>query len=266
MIEGALTSIEDLKDWFLSHDTPFYTMYLGSKVDPTRRSLQNDSEGKTDPQAVWSDLEYHLKRMGSNGGTFHICVKNKESGKAPLAYATLQLAPFAQKYTIPGNAAAMPPTPIINGVPDQKAIDKAIQEAIKAAEEKWRQEKEIESLKQELEELRQKPKGGINGLLEEHSGTIGNILGQIAIMGAQKMFGVATPPPNPVIPPPTANANATNNVETPHAVSGHDEEEDELDEAIDNLSEAGFTPADLLKLSKAVKQNPDLYKSMLNNL
>lgn len=236
-IKASFRSIASLKEWFLSAQKPFWTIWTGFSKDNKDLALRNSSI--SDLVESWNLLESIVSKKTEGGGRITVFVTEKENSSHGYT-EFLEIAPLTSVAGISGISS--PSGNYIGGV-DQYISDRISM---------YEKDRQIEDLKAQLEN---KDRGsGINRVIDRilEEAPVADIL--LALLG--KFMGTA--------PAPAVNGapRITDDME-PEQLS--DEENSRLHESIMRISVHFPDIASAMeKLADFVESNPDMAKSLLN--
>lgn len=241
-MQGAITTLEGLRDWFYTLQTPFWTLRYYKPGGTGERIALNDSESNLD--GSWSMLSRCVADQSRNSRA-QMQVLVYEAGKANNYKAMTNLE-------LNGSGAALAAVAGIGTLPQpSKAdIDSRIAGAVEAERERWELQARIAQLEEERE--RPDPADKIISVVERLANTpVGTAL-------IARIMGV------PLQPVAVSNVAGT-----PKGHNDSDsEEEDTFAEDIDATAEIlGVSDVELAaKLRKLVETNPAMAKNLLNSV
>lgn len=138
-IQNAITNLEDLRKWFESKKTPFYTLYTGRGV--SQNMVLHRQRNELSEEEAWMEIEHFVTISSYGGGVFTLVTredKNKENilnGKTLIAINQ------------PGMQNAG-----IAGINSPQIGQDAINKAVNDARQQWELEKRVEELEHSLDQ------------------------------------------------------------------------------------------------------------------
>lgn len=179
MRKGALSSINQLHDWFMANKRPYWTLYRGfmaAKRLPSSRLISNTDDSDLDE--AWEGLEDMIRKHSSGGGDFTIAVADNPNLNNP--YQTF-LALGNDRYSgVSGYGQGSP------GFYSEHDVQRRIDDAI----ERERLRRDVEDLQDQLEA------GASEGMIGKLASAVGTnpALQNIAVQLLSKVVGLLENP------------------------------------------------------------------------
>ena len=235
---GAVTTLENLKTWFIQENKPYWTLYYNK--DKKHTNATNFGETSTDDIEIsFERFETVLKMLSQNGYSGWLFVrKTNNTSNTSGSEIGIQLMPagfqnYPQMAGI-GSLNMQPPTDVNT--------------AIAAAKKEWDMERKLDELEAQINapstDWITRGTEIINGLMQNP--ILSGLAAKMAGLNIAEMAQVS--------------GEMAHDSQTPI------EESNDLETALEFFNEAGFNEKDLLKLSKFAKANPSVAKEMFKNL
>lgn len=251
--DSCITDLEKLKQWFELCQTkeeqrPFFTIYRGLEAKVERVIYRNTEI--TDPSDAWDTMQNILEMHTDHGGVFRIFITAKPGFNNGMTVILKLPSPFAQ----PGYPQAPNIGSIYGGIYGGMGIREVI-EAETARERKfWELEQRIRDMQAEQDAKVSE----MDSMLQEFL----PILKDLGHKFGMKIMGYGPQPQMPPMPVPAPAEMSGSHI--PDA-EGYDY--DVIEPALDELRTVmPDVETSITKLARWAKENPELAKSLLQNL
>jgi len=137
-MENAITSLQDLRKWFESKETPYYTLYIGRGTN--QNMVLHRQRNEMSPQEAWMQIENDVKISSYGGGVFTLVTREdvkKENILNGKVYVAINTADNPQHR--------------MNGINSPQIGQDAINKAVTDALEVYDLKRKVEELENEIE-------------------------------------------------------------------------------------------------------------------
>lgn len=252
-MQNSLTTIQDVKDWAISNDAPYWRLFSGYIGAPNNHFIESNMIN-SDMKTSMEQLEKALKRSSRGyGGAFNVLLNKKPEPK-DNAGARMNVELQAEGVN----------TPSVHGIGNVQSnesiearIQKEVKQALEIQKKEYEHKAEIENLKAEIQGIKEETQSAwsfekINGIVDT---ALQNPLVQMVMA---KAFGLSGLPDLAKV-----SGNPTSDYETLE-----NQEEEQIARAIDIVYDSGVGRAGdiFLGVAEWIKQNPDQARVFVNQL
>ncbi len=262
MIKATLHSIEDLYEWWQSHDLAYWTLYRDQSEQKQASKVIARNSKTSSKEGAWDMLKGSIEMQSKHGGKFTILAVPKSNGNAGMTtFLTLENKTAANS-SINGTSSSV-------GIYGNDVIEAAIEKA--RAEERRLNELEFRLEKAEAARDAQFASVGFweriaDAAIEdpESFGKSVAQIGNVIVGGLAMLTGKIPTAPTAPSSPPGVNQSPPATSPTPSA------EVPQLSDASDaalTAIEQHFDLDEVLpKLARLIKSNPDYAQNLLNQI
>ena len=108
-MENAITSLQDLKAWFISAESPFFTLYRGTEVKQGNTVAKNDVT--SDMTQAWALLEKQITSLSKHGAVIFVHARKKNDNTTTGLSTVFAYNPFATQMYNSSSIGSMLPAP-----------------------------------------------------------------------------------------------------------------------------------------------------------